>query len=217
MRNLSPISQTRQTLSLKRKLSLGCAACLASTVLPLAAMAETVARANGRCSLKDDNYQVYNGYCTIKQKQNGNTAIFVIELENGNHFRVSGPSRQRLSVETASGMNERVQYEDLGNKGVFSWDDGDSTHRLAVKTDTVTNPNAPFDDHPSASIGTALATAAVGALISGLLGGGRTASPPSGAIGQPVPGLQDLIGADPGFVESRLTSAGYTYIQIGTS
>jgi hypothetical protein len=32
-------------------------------------------------------------------------------------------------------------------------------------------------------------------------------------VGQPVADLQSLIGSDPGFVESRLTGMGYTYIR----
>lgn len=200
-------------MSFKRNFSLLVAVAVAGGGLPLAAMAETVARANGRCMLKDNGYEAYNGYCTVKQKQNGGTTVFVVDLENGNRFRFSGPNRQALHVETPSGLAANVLFEDHGSKGVFSWNDGNSTHRLAVKTDTVTNPNAQFDDHHSTSTGATLAGAAIGALIGALLGGGRPAPAPSGAIGQPVPGLQDLVGGDPGFVESRLTSAGYTYIQ----
>ena len=201
-------------MAFKRKLAFFCVGLLASGTLATPSSADTVARANGRCSLKDNSFEAYNGYCTIKQKQNAGTTIFVVDLENGNRFRFSGPSRQQLHVETHSGIEQNVLFEDQGSKGVFTWNDGVSTHRLAVKTDEVTNPNAQFDDHPSTSTGTALAGAAVGALIGALLGGGaKQANTPAAVEGQPVADLQNLIGSDPGFVESRLTSMGYTYIR----
>jgi hypothetical protein len=111
------------------------------------------------------------------------------------------------------GIQQNVLFEDQGSKGVFTWNDGNSTHRLAVKTDTVTNPNAQFDDHHSASAGATLAGAAVGALIGALLSGGKSPSSAAGVEGQPVSDLQALVGADPGLVEGRLTSSGYTYIR----
>lgn len=86
----------------------------------------------------------------------------MVDLENGNRFRFSGPSRQRLHLETNSGLLQNVLFEDQGSNGVFTWNDGNSTYRLAVKTDTVTNPDAQFDDHHSASTGATLAGVAVG-------------------------------------------------------
>ena len=200
-------------MNFKRTLALFSSALVASTALPSPSLAETVARANGRCSLKDNSYEVFNGYCTVKQKQNGGTMLFVVDLENGNTFRFSGPSRQQLHVETHLGLQQNVLFEDQGSKGVFTWNDGNSTHRLAVKTDTVTNPNAQFDDHPSTATGSTLAGAAVGALLGALLGGVRPSGGSAGMVGQPVGDLQNLIGSDPGYVESRLTGSGYTYIR----
>lgn len=185
---------------------------ITSTGLLAPVRADTVARANGRCLLRQDGYEAFNGHCTVKQKQNGGTTIFVVDLDNGSRYRFSGPNRQQLQVETPSGLQANVLFQDQGSKGLFSWTDGARTYRLAVKTDVVTNPNAQFDDHPSASVGQTLATAAVGALLSALISGGRS-SGGAGAVGQPVPELQNLIGADPGYVESRLTGAGYTYIR----
>jgi hypothetical protein len=143
--------------------------------------AETVARANGRCQLKENGYQAYNGYCTVKQKQNGGTSIFVVDLENGNRFRFSGPNRQQLHVETPSGIEQNVLFEDQGSMGRFTWNDGRLTRQLAVKTDTITNPNAQFDDHHSSSTGATLAGAAVGALIGALLSGGKHSNGSTGA------------------------------------
>lgn len=203
-------------MSFKRKFALCGAALAASSLFISPGLADTVARANGRCVLKDDGYQVFNGYCTVKQKQSGPITIFVVDLENGTRFRFSGPSRQQLHVETPAGIDQNVLFEDQGSKGVFSWNDGDSTHRLAVKTDTITNPNAQFDDHPSTATGSDVAGAAVGALIGALLNGGKPASGAGGTVGQPVAELQNLIGGDPGNVESRLTALGYTYIRTSS-
>jgi hypothetical protein len=200
------------SMILKRMGGLVAAALVVGTALPSPSLADTVSRANGRCSLKDDGYEAYNGYCTVKQMQNGDYMSFVVELENGNRFRFAGPNRQQLHVETHSGIEQNVLFEDQGSKGLFSWNDGNSTHRLAVKTDTITNPNAQFDDHPSTATGPALAGAAVGALIGALLGGGKSTGGSAGLEGQPVADLQNLIGSDPGYAESRLTGSGYTYI-----
>ena len=200
-------------MSLKRKFGLFCASLMGTGVLAAPSLADTVARANGRCSLKENSYEAFNGYCTVKQKQNGGITIFIINLEDGHRYRFSGPSLQQLHVETTSGIEQNVLFEDQGSKGVFTWNDGQSTHRLAVKTDVVTNPDAQFEDHPSTATGSTLAGAAVGALIGSLLSGGKPASLAAGSEGQPVADLQNLIGSDPGFVEGRLTALGYTYIR----
>jgi hypothetical protein len=206
----------RKPMSLKRKLVLLSSALLLHGLFASAALAETVARANGRCTLKQNGYEAFNGYCTVKQKQNGPTTIFVVDLDNANHFRFSGPNRQQLHVETTSGIQQNVLFEDQGSKGVFTWNDGTSTTRLSVKTDEVTNPNAQFDDHPSTATGSSVAGAAVGALIGALLTGGRSAAAPVAGVGQPVAEFQNLIGSDPGYVESRLTGSGYTYIRTSS-
>lgn len=203
-------------MSFKRKFALCGSGLMASGLLLSPSLADTLARANGRCSLKDDSYEVFNGYCTVKQKQNGPITLFVVDLENGNRFRFSGPSRQQLHVETPEGIQQNVLFEDQGSKGVFTWNDGDSTHRLSVKTDTVTNPDAQFDDHPSTATGASVAGAAVGALIGSLLSGGKPAAATAGLVGQPVAELQTLKGGDPGYVESRLTASGFTYIRTSS-
>jgi len=202
-----------ESMSLKRKVYLLPAALLLQGVFASSALAETVARANGRCVLKQNGYEAFNGYCTVKQKQNGPTTVFVVDLDNGNHFRFAGPNRQNLHVETTSGISQNVLFEDQGSKGVFSWNDGSTTTRLSVKTDVATNPNAQFDDHPSTATGSTLAGAAVGALIGALLGGIKPANGPTAVVGRPVAEFQNLIGSDPGYVESRLTGSGYTYIR----
>lgn len=116
-------------MSLKRKFVLLPTALMLHSLFASAALADTVARANGRCALKQNGYEAFNGYCTVKQKQkqNGPTTVFVVDLDNGNHFRFSGPSRQQLHVETSSGFGHNVLFEDQGSKGVFTWNDGSST------------------------------------------------------------------------------------------
>jgi hypothetical protein len=104
-------------MSFKRNLYLLPTALMLQGVLASASLADTVARANGRCSLKQNGYEAFNGYCTVKQKQNGPTTVFVVDLENGNHFRFSGPSRQQLHVETVSGIEQNILFEDQGSKG----------------------------------------------------------------------------------------------------
>ena len=64
-------------MSFKRKFGLLGALLITSTALAVPSQAETAARANGRCQLKENGYQAYNGYCTVKQKQNGGTSILL--------------------------------------------------------------------------------------------------------------------------------------------
>ncbi len=65
-----------KSMSFKRGLAILPAALLAHGLFASAALAYTVARANGRCSLKQNGYEAFNGYCTVKQKQNGPTTVF---------------------------------------------------------------------------------------------------------------------------------------------
>lgn len=93
---------------------------ITSTGLLAPVRADTVARANGRCLLRQDGYEAFNGHCTVKQKQNGGTTIFVVDLDNGSRYRFSGPNRQQLQVETPSGLQANVLFQDQGSKGLFS-------------------------------------------------------------------------------------------------
>ena len=104
-------------MSLKRKFALCSAGLMVSGIFISPALAETLARANGRCSLTDNSYQVFNGYCTVKQKQNGSITMFVVDLENGTRYRFSGPGFQQLHVETPAvrvGVENRGAHRDLG-------------------------------------------------------------------------------------------------------
>ena len=49
-------------MSFKRKFGLLGTLLITSTALAVPSQAETVARANGRCQLKENGYQAYNGY-----------------------------------------------------------------------------------------------------------------------------------------------------------
>lgn len=178
-----------------------------------AALADTVARANGRCSLKQNGLGAFNGHWHHQAEAECPATVFVVAPANGNPFRFAGPGRQQLHGETTYGIQQNVLFEDQGSKGVFTWNDGSSTTRLSVKTDEVTNPNAQFDDHPSTATGSSLAGAAVGALIGALLSGGKPANASGAVVGQPVAEFQNLINSDPGLVESRLTGSGYTCIR----
>lgn len=55
-------------MSLKRKLVLLPSALMLHGLFASAALADTVSRANGRCALKQNGYEAFNGYCTVKQK-----------------------------------------------------------------------------------------------------------------------------------------------------
>ena len=50
-------------------------------------------------------------------------------------FRFPGPNRQNLRIEDDFANASNVLFEDKGPKGVFTWNDGNSTYKLVVKTD----------------------------------------------------------------------------------
>lgn len=72
---------SRLDIVFKRKVAFACAVFLTSGSLGAPALAETLARANGPCSFRENSHEVFNGYCTVKQKQNGSTTIFVVDLD----------------------------------------------------------------------------------------------------------------------------------------
>jgi hypothetical protein len=77
-------------ISNKRATSLGATALLVavqSLLLAPTAGAKTLARAQGRCKLTSGDYKAFDGYCTVKQKLQGNTMSFVVELDNGSHYQ----------------------------------------------------------------------------------------------------------------------------------
>ncbi|MBE9227777.1 hypothetical protein IQ264_20335 [Phormidium sp. LEGE 05292] len=74
--------------------------------------AEVVARTQGRCKLTDENseYPRFNGHCVVKQKQQGATTIFVVELDDGTKYRFFSNWRERrtgncVAIRTTSGLN----------------------------------------------------------------------------------------------------------------
>jgi len=161
---------------LKQPVSLGTVAALSlaqSLVMTVPAQAETTARLDGRCKLMSQNNQVFDGHCTVKQKQRDKTVVVVVELDNDSDFRFYGPSKQALQVETYDGIHN-VQYQEKNGREVFTWDENGDRQKLAVVMDSQ-KPAEVSHDSPTSQeiIGTAIG-AGVGALIGSLLGGGNT-------------------------------------------
>jgi hypothetical protein len=223
MRKTSPRLAAATALS-KSATSLSAATLLIvaqSLVLVPTTSAETLARANGRCKLTSDDYKAFDGYCTVKQKQQGGTTIFVVELDDGTHYRFYGPNKQALEVETHDGIHN-VQFKEDPDKGVFTWEEDGDRNRLSVKLDTQHPPEASHDTPSDQAAGTAIG-AAVGALIGNLLTGGgskptqptptatATANTPENLISTVPPALKDLVDARAGQAEGDLISRGYTY------
>ncbi len=154
---------------------------LVTAALPILALAqpasaETLARSHGRCKLTSGTYVVFDGYCVAKQKQQGGTTLFVVELDNGSKYSFSGPNKQALQVETYDGIHN-VQFTEDPDKGVFVWQEDGNRSRLSVKLDEQHSPNVSHDA-PTPSLGTALGTLA-GALIGNLITGGKPVQQPS--------------------------------------
>ena len=107
--------------------------------------ANTVAKAEAECRLTDNGKVVFDGGCSVKQKDDTGTVGFVVKLEDGSTYRFSGPNRTNLRLEGGDG-GSNVLFEDKGAKGVFTWNDGSRTRRLAVKTNqTSASPSSAGD------------------------------------------------------------------------
>lgn len=179
-----------------------------------AASAETRVRAQGRCKLTSEAWRspLFDGHCIVKQKQQGNTSVFIVELDNGAWYRFFGPSKESLQVETHHAIHN-VSFDEESDRGVFTWMEDGARQRLFVRLDSRHPVGVSHDDNRKTSVGEAIAAVAVGALIAGLLGGERNSSAPDtdARIGQPVRSLQDLVGARGGQAETGLKRRGYEY------
>ncbi|EDY38927.1 conserved hypothetical protein [Cyanobium sp. PCC 7001] len=183
----------------------------AVSAVPSAALAEVLVKAQGRCKLVSGGYEAFNGHCTFKHKQAGNTDAFVVKLDDGTDFIFRGPSPQALSVQTYRGI-VNVKHNTKNDHDVFVWQDGEK-RRLSVKLDHVQNPNARFDDDSSkanvaAIAGGAAAVALLGAIIAGQ---NSQAAPEPARVGAPVSELQSLLGARGSSAEAELTRRSYSY------
>jgi uncharacterized membrane protein len=144
--------------------------CLATLTIPAQAQSQAVAKSDAECRLSKNGETVYNDDCTVKEKASEGRETFVVKFDNGKIFRFSGPNRQNLRIEDDFANASNVLFEDKGAKGVFSWNDGNSTYKLVVKT---------------------------GAASSGGSGGSGGDSGGGLVLGPPVPDLQYLVGKSP--------------------
>jgi len=126
-----------------------------------------VAKSDAECRLSKNGETVYNDDCTVKEKAVEGRETFVVKFDNGKMFRFSGPNRQNLRIEDDFANASNVLFEDKGAKGVFSWNDGNSTDKLVVKTGASSSGSK-----------------------DGNSGGGLV-------LGPPVPDLQYLVGKSP--------------------
>ncbi len=147
---------------LNRLNSIAVAPIMAMTVVifaPIApATANTVARADAQCRLTDNGAVVFDGDCSVKQKSDFGSTGFVVKLENGDTYRFLGANNQSLRLSSGNGNSSNVLYEDKGPRGVFTWNDGQRTRRLMVKTDSGAG-NSSSSSYSSSSAGTAVPAA----------------------------------------------------------
>lgn len=106
--------------------------CLATLAIP--AQAQSVAKSDAECRLSKNGEVVANDDCTVKEKVSEGRETFVVKFDGGKVYRFSGPNRQNLRIEDDFANASNVLFEDKGAKGVFSWNDGNSTYKLVVKT-----------------------------------------------------------------------------------
>jgi len=146
--------------------------CLATLTIPPQAQSQGVAKSDAECRLSKNGETVYNDDCTVKDKVSEGRETFVVKFDNGKIFRFSGPNRQNLRIEDDFANASNVLFEDKGAKGVFSWNDGNSTYKLVVKTGATTSGGSSSGGNDGSS------------------GGGLV-------LGPPVPDLQYLVGKSP--------------------
>ena len=146
--------------------------CLATLTIPAQALAQSqaVAKSDAECRLSKNGETVYNDDCTVKEKAGEGRETFVVKFDNGKIFRFSGPNRQNLRIEDDFANASNVLFEDKGAKGIFSWNDGNSTYKLVVKA---------------------------GGPASGGSGSNSGNSDGGLVLGPPVPDLQYLVGKSP--------------------
>jgi hypothetical protein len=154
--------------------------CVATLSIP--AQAQSVAKSDAECRLSKNGEVVYNDDCTIKEKAGDGRETFVVKFDNGKTFRFSGPNRQNLRIEDDFADASNVLFEDKGAKGVFSWNDGNSTYKLVVKTGEASSGG---NDGGS---------------------GGRL------VLGPPVPDLQYLVGKSPASSAFAFVIRGTKYV-----
>ena len=123
----------------------------------------------------------------VKEKVGEGRETFVVEFDNGKVFRFSGPNRQNLRIEDNFANASNVLFEHKGSKGIFSWSDGNSTYKLAVKTGGAASEGS-----------------------SGNAGGGLV-------LGSPVPDLQYLVGKSPGTGALGFVIRGSKYVTAVTA
>ncbi|MFB2836103.1 hypothetical protein [Floridanema evergladense] len=197
---------------------------IATWLLPFVptASAEVLARAHGRCKLTEESsqYPRFDGHCIVKQKQQGSTVIFIVELDNGSQYRFFGPDRESLQVETHDELHN-VRFRDEPDRGVFTWEEDGARQRLSVKLDSQYPTNVSHDNDRKPSTGEVVAGVAVGALIVGLLSGkhGSSSSNSNNSnttqarVGASVPNLEDLVGARAGQAENTVRDRGYVWVK----
>lgn len=154
--------------------------CLAALTIP--AQAQSVAKSDAECRLSKNGEVVYNDDCTVKEKVGDGREIFVVKFDSGKVFRFSGPNRQNLRIEDDFANASNVLFEDKGAKGVFSWNDGNSTYKLVVKTGGASS------------------------------GGNDGGSGGGLVLGPPVPDLQYLVGKSPASAALAFVIRGTRYV-----
>jgi len=163
--------------------------CLAALTTP--AQAQTVAKSDAECRLSKNGEVVANDDCTVKEKVSEGRETFVVKFDSGKIFRFSGPNRQNLRIEDDFTNASNVLFEDKGAKGIFSWNDGNSTYKLVVKTGGASS------------------------------GGNDGGSGGGLVLGPPVPDLQYMVGKSPatsalGFVIRSTKYVSETQVPQGT-
>ncbi|EKQ68009.1 hypothetical protein OsccyDRAFT_3548 [Leptolyngbyaceae cyanobacterium JSC-12] len=195
--------------------------------LPLAqpASAEVLARMHGRCKQMNDSVRLFDGHCIIKHKQQGNTTILSVELDNGSKYNFFGPNLEALQVQSYDGVHN-VRFTGEIESGSFAWQEGGNRNRLAVKVDSQYPADVSYDSpqpvQPS-KISTSGKIAAgvigVGAVLAAILGNKNRPADTAGTtqadvqVGDSVPGLQDLVGARAGQAENTVRQRGYRFIK----
>jgi hypothetical protein len=160
---------------------------IASFGIALSALADTV---TARCDVypKGQDRATSSGLCTFSQRQ-GNVGI---QLENGKRYDLTPVGDNPGNFKDQNGR-PAYRQSGLGDKGQI--------YRLATESIYVYWDTAPYTQKPQTAPNRTTAGTPENTQASNV------------KVGDPVPGLKDMVGARAGQAENTLTQRGYQFVK----
>jgi hypothetical protein len=120
-------------------------------VLPGAILQHRLGQGPNRRHKAAGVYTVYDGHCSLRQKEKDHRVLMVITMHNGMEYRFYGHSATSLHVETGEGIADAQLVQSAADRAVFRWGVAGATAQLALQIDTVQPPRVSYDDTADAA------------------------------------------------------------------